>query len=224
MEAAVKSWRIFFQVAEETTMSAQLMVVKSEEVIGSGPAASPGVHRDMGMPSDKELLEKVGAGDGSAFGELMDRHADRLFRLAVSLVGNTADAEDVVQETLAGAFRGAKKFEGRSSVKTWLTRIALTQAARWQRDQRRRRDKRRVATESMQVDEGPRARIDAKIDLTAALQRLTSEHREVLVLREFEMLPYEEMATLLGVPVGTIESRLFRARRELKILLGDYVP
>jgi RNA polymerase sigma-70 factor (ECF subfamily) len=209
---------------EELAMSAQLMGGTLEHESESAAEAKPGVREDPCIPSDLELLQKAGAGDGSAFGRLMERHADRLFALAISLVGNRADAEDVIQETLAGAFRGAKKFEGRSSVKTWLTRIALTQAAKWQRDQKRRRVRSREAMPPRPVAERAEGAVEAKIDLHAALQRLTADHREVLVLREFEMLGYEQMASLLGVPVGTIESRLFRARRELKALLGDYVP
>jgi RNA polymerase sigma-70 factor (ECF subfamily) len=210
---------------EELAMSAQLMSGTLEHELDSqAPAKRDVREEDACTPTDVELLRKAGAGDGSAFGELMGRHADRLFALAASLVGNSADAEDVVQETLAGAFRGAKKFEGRSSVKTWLTRIALTQAAKCQRDRKRRRAPSGEAMAPRQAAEGSEAAVEAKIDLTAALQRLTADHREVLVLREFEMLGYEQMAVLLGVPVGTIESRLFRARRELKALLGDYLP
>jgi RNA polymerase sigma-70 factor, ECF subfamily len=209
---------------EELRMSAQLMSGTLEHEPDLQAAPAPDVQVVRCVPSDLELLRKVGAGDPSAFRKLTDRHADRLFALVASLVGNRADAEDVVQETLAGAFRGAKKFEGRSSVKTWLTRIALTQAAKWQREQKRRRVRSSEAMAPRQVAEGSEAAVEARIDLTAALQRLTADHREVLVLREFEMLGYEQMAALLGVPVGTIESRLFRARRELKALLGDYVP
>src|SRR4051794_33881789 len=77
--------------------------------------------------SDIDLLRQAAAGDGRAFHLLVDRHADRLFRLSVSLIGNSSDAEDVVQETFAGAFKGLRQFEGRASVKTWLTRILFTQ-------------------------------------------------------------------------------------------------
>src|SRR5271167_631695 len=87
---------------------------------------------------DIELLHRAGAGDSGAFHALVDRHAQRLYRLAVSLIGNATDAEDVLQETFIGAFRGMRSFEGRSSVKTWLTRILVIQAAQFNRGRRRR--------------------------------------------------------------------------------------
>ena len=88
---------------------------------------------------DLDLLRNAADGDEKAFHELVDRHAQRLFRLAVSLVGSATDAEDVLQETFAGAFRGLSRFEGAHAVKTWLTRILVTQAAKWRRDRKRRR-------------------------------------------------------------------------------------
>jgi RNA polymerase sigma-70 factor (ECF subfamily) len=172
--------------------------------------------------SDANLLAKTARGDGKAFGLLVQRHADGMFRLAASLVGNAADAEDVVQESLAGAFRGAKKFQGRSSVKTWLTRIVLTQSALVQRDRARRRLRNDdTAAERLSVP-GNNTGVEAKMDLHAALQRLSGEHRQVLALREFEHMSYADIADVLDLPVGTIESRLYRARSELKAVLQDY--
>ena len=184
---------------------------------------------DSGDPADldaadAELLRRSARGDGSAFRGLMDRHADGMYRLAASLVGNAADAEDVVQEALIGAFRGAGKFQGRSSVKTWLTRIVLTQAALFHRDRKRRRLRQSDPAHHWLVASDAVAGVDAKIDLHAALQRLSSEHREVLVLRELEMLPYEQIAAVLEIPVGTVESRLFCARSELRLVLRNDGP
>jgi len=173
-------------------------------------------------PSDADLLAKAARGDGKAFGLLVNRHADGMFRLAASLVGNAADAEDVVQEALAGAFRGAGKFQGRSSVKTWLTRIVLTQSAIVQRDRKRRRLRQNDSAAQNVAAAGGTAGVEMRIDLHAALQRLSSEHRQVLALREFEHLSYADIAAALDLPVGTIESRLYRARSELKTVLQDY--
>jgi RNA polymerase sigma-70 factor (ECF subfamily) len=166
---------------------------------------------------DIDLLRRAADGDPKAFHALVDRHAARLFRLAVSLVGNAADAEDVLQETFVGAFRGLRSFEGRASVKTWLTRILVTQAARWRRDRRRSQE----IDESMATVAGG---IDAGMDVQAAMRQLSPEHRQVLALREFEGMSYEEMAQVLGVPRGTVESRLHRARGELREKLKSYLP
>lgn len=168
---------------------------------------------------DIELLHRARAGDSAAFHGLVDRHAQRLYRLAVSLVGNAADAEDVLQEALIGAFRGLRSFEARSSVKTWLTRILVIQAAQWRRSRRRR------ITEPMEdsipaADRGP----ETAMDVQAALGQLSPEHREVLALREFEQMSYEEIAQVLGVPRGTVESRIHRARGEMREKLKDYLP
>jgi RNA polymerase sigma-70 factor (ECF subfamily) len=174
--------------------------------------------------NDTELLRAAANGDGQAFHDLIDRHADRLYRVAFSLVGNAADAEDVVQEAWAGAFRSAKKFEGRSSVKSWLTRIVITQAAKFWRSRKGKRDASLETADETRVPDMTSTGVDAKLDLSAALQQLSDEHREVIVLREIDGLAYEEMADVLGVPRGTIESRLFRARAELKRRLTSYLP
>ena len=171
--------------------------------------------------NDVDLLRKAAAGDGRAFHALVDRHAQRMYRLALSLVGNATDAEDVVQEAFAGAFRGLSGFEGRAAVKTWLTRILFTQAAKWRRDRARRVMGSIDAAEQPTVEGGDNS-VAARIDLNAALLKLSPEHREVLLLREFEGMAYEEMAEVLGVPRGTIESRLHRARNELRLKLTSY--
>ena len=170
--------------------------------------------------NDVALLRKAAGGDGRAFHVLVDRHAQRMYRIAVSLVGNSTDAEDVVQEAFAGAFKGLGGFEGRASVKTWLTRILFTQAAKWRRD-RVGKEMRSIEGVESSID-GDGFGVEVRIDLHAALKRLSPEHREVLVLREFDGMAYEEIAEVLGVARGTIESRLHRARNELREKLKGY--
>jgi RNA polymerase sigma-70 factor (ECF subfamily) len=185
---------------------------------------TPRVEGQNPETSDVFLVHQAKAGDGKAFHILVDRHADRMFRLAVSMVGNATDAEDVLQETFAGAYRGLNGFEERASVKTWLTRILMTQAAKWRRDRKRKTFQATDIDESRLVAPGDAGRVGAKIDVLAAISKLSIEHREVLTLREFEQMSYEEMAEVLGVPRGTVESRLHRARAELKELLKAYLP
>jgi len=172
--------------------------------------------------SDPELVERARRGDGAAFHGLVDRHAAALYALAVNLVGRD-DAEDVVQETLAGAFAGLSGFRSASSVKTWMTRILVRQAAgHWRK--RKLWDRSTAARPSV-AGAGvptPSQAADARMDVADALKDLSPEHREVVVLREMQGLSYEEMAEVLGVPRGTVESRLFRARRELQKLLTGY--
>ncbi len=180
--------------------------------------------------TDSELARGARQGDEAAFHELVNRYAGALFGLAFSLVGNAADAEDVVQETFSGAFRGLGAFEARSSVKTWLIRILVKQAARHHRSRSRREtvslDNLSEASGSIlgkqEIASSTRV-LDIHMDVLAVLEVLSREHREVIVLRELQGMSYKEMAELLGVPRGTVESRLFRARQELKERLKGYL-
>lgn len=176
-------------------------------------------------PSDHELVERAIGGQPQAFHLIVERHAPGLFRLACGLVGNRADAEDVVQETFAGAFAALRRFEKRSSVRTWLGQILVRQAAALRRSQRvRQAVPLRVAEFVEAADSGPAEHVGRTMDLAEALDRLSTEHRTVLVLREFAQMSYDEIAEVLAVPRGTVESRLHRARNELRTLLGDYQP
>jgi RNA polymerase sigma-70 factor (ECF subfamily) len=181
-------------------------------------------------PTDIELLRRVGHGDESAFHELVDRYADYLFGVAFSLTGSAADAEDAVQESFAGAFKGLAGFREQASVKTWLLRILVRQCARGHR--RRGRDVVvRIGDASQALLEGddgfavPSAegQVDARVDAMEMLQTLSPEHRQVIVLREIEGMSYEEMARTLGIPRGTVESRLHRARQELRQRFEGYL-
>ena len=181
------------------------------------------------MLSDQELLQLSSDGDSHAFHVLVDRHAAELFRLAMSLSRNRAEAEDIVQETLLGAFRGMAKFDGRASVKTWLKRILVRQAARaWHKAKPSRQS---ASLDSLPADApstvaasigSATTRVDSKIDVAALLKTLSPEYRQILVLREFEQLSYAEIAEMLDVPQGTVESRLHRARAEVRARLGSY--
>jgi len=180
--------------------------------------------------SDAELVQLIRNGDESAFKELVNRHSDYLYGLAYSQMGNAADAEDVLQETLLGAFRRFEAFEGRSAVKTWLVRILLNHASKLQRSRRVRR------AMSLPDEVGPRdgvgdrlqpsspaAIVEGRIDLDAMLQVLSDEHRQVIVLRELQQMSYDEIAETLKIPRGTVESRLHRARHELKRRFAGYL-
>lgn len=174
-------------------------------------------------PSDTELLRSAAGGDESAFHRLVDRHAAGLYRLARSLSAGEHDAEDVVQETLLAALRGAAGFDGRASVKTWLHRILMRQAARaWNRERRSRAALPLEMAEPHAQVSGSAVRVDQRIDLWSVLNALPEDHRQVLVLREVEQLSYSEIARVLNVPIGTVDSRLHRARREMRTRLEEY--
>jgi RNA polymerase sigma-70 factor, ECF subfamily len=168
----------------------------------------------MPNPTDIDLLRQARAGKQDAFHALIDRHAPALFRLAPSLVPTHQDAEDLLQETFTAAFRSLNSFQERSSVKTWLYAILFRQAAMLRR-------KIGVPLRSLTEEiPSPLAnqslRTDARLDLEQALDHLPEGFRTVLMLRELDGLSYSEIATLLNLPQGTIESRLNRARQALK--------
>ncbi len=179
------------------------------------------------MSDDPALVRQIGRGDAAAFRVLVELHGRYLYGIAHALTGNTADAEDLVQETFAAAANG--RFRGESSIRTWLVRILVRRAAMWRRSLRRR-----VSREPLDAgrSESPTAEVvappetsatDARLDLAAMLECLSPEHRAVIVLRELEGMSYEEMAAALDVPRGTVESRLHRAREELRRRFEGYL-
>lgn len=179
--------------------------------------------------SELELVRRAVGGDEAAFGEIIDLYANDLYKLAYSLTGNFADVEDVVQETFIGAFKGLRRFEGRSALKTWLVSILVRQVARHRRYRRVRRTFSLHRTEEDSAFSLGKLQAgavwhdpDIKLDLHTMLNTLSSEHRAVVVLRELEGMSYREMAEALKVPVGTVESRLFRARDEIRRRFRGY--
>jgi RNA polymerase sigma-70 factor (ECF subfamily) len=182
--------------------------------------------------TELDLVSRVRRGEEAAFGELVSRYSGDLFGLAYSLMGNAADAEDVVQQALLGAFRRIGAFEGRSSLKTWLVSILVNQASKARRSMRVRRtiplDPGSGSTGSGDGPGVPHSRpsseaVDSRVDVMTMLDALSPEHREVMVLRELQRMTYEEIAQALRIPRGTVESRLFRARRELKERFAGYL-
>lgn len=178
--------------------------------------------------TDLELLRRAQQGGDSAFGELMERHSARLYRLAFSLIGNASDVDDVLQETFLGALKGVRSFREKSSVKTWFTRILINQIARHRRYWRVRNAGRPMSADSEALLNGELlpARADGtevQMDVAQMLQTLSPEHRVIITLREMDGLSYEEISEALDVPVGTVESRLFRARQELRQRLKSYL-
>ncbi|MGC4034228.1 MAG: RNA polymerase sigma factor [Tepidisphaeraceae bacterium] len=159
-------------------------------------------------------MTAVARGDGHAMAELLRRHGDYLYGVARTLTNSPADAEDAVQETLAALLTA--KYRGDASARTFLVSIVVRQAALIRR---RTKPVMRLVDDSAPPDEAnEQLAVDARLDLASLLEKLSPEHREVLVLRELQGQGYEEMAKTLGVPRGTIESRLYRAREQLKQL------
>jgi RNA polymerase sigma-70 factor, ECF subfamily len=162
------------------------------------------------------------AGHSEAFGQLVEKYQDRLFNSVFHVIGNREDARDVVQEAFVQAFLKLEAFRGASAFYTWLYRIAFNTAATCRRHWHavRAAEMAGAARERPGDDgQGPLERMEQSErcrQVRAAIARLGDEHRGVLVLREIEGCSYEQIAEILEVPIGTVRSRLSRAREQLR--------
>lgn len=173
-----------------------------------------------GVPEtdDAALLRAHVAGDRSAFGELVRRHRDRLWAVALRTLGDREEAADALQDALLSAYRSAEKFRGDSAVTTWLHRIVVNACL----DRVRRRQARPTVPliDTEQVAAVPAIDSDTAVDVRAALARLPVDQRVVLVLVDVQGYAVAEAAAMLGVPEGTVKSRCARGRARLAALLG----
>lgn len=178
---------------------------------------------------DHRLIGESLKGDSAAFGELVRRYQDRLFNTVYRMVGNAEDAYDVVQEAFLSAYQSLDSFKGDSLFFTWLYRIAVNTAISLKRKHRavvsidagRNGEQGIEPPDPSELSRPGHALEQAEQErrIHAALSRLSPEHRAVLVMKDMEGQKYETMAEVLQVPIGTIRSRLHRARLELRELL-----
>jgi RNA polymerase sigma-70 factor (ECF subfamily) len=180
---------------------------------------------------EEELLVLARRGDNAARTELVMRHGGRLFGLAAALLGGSdADVNDMVQETFLAAFDGGlKAFKGNASLATWLSGVLINRVRKLRRYRRSRPagpldafERQPAAGDS--ASRGPATQAQQRIDAATMLDSLPPDYREVIVLREWQQMSYAEMASVLGVPERTAETRLTRARRMLRQRFGGYEP
>jgi RNA polymerase sigma-70 factor (ECF subfamily) len=185
--------------------------------------------------TDAELLTAHVAGDPEAFGEVVRRHRDRLWAVALRTTGDREEAADAVQDALVSALRAADRFRGDSAVTTWLHRIVVNACL----DRARRKavrptrpleeevgpggDESARTGAALAVVEDATPHVEARLDVTSALARLPEAQRAALVLVDMYDVPVAEAAEILGVAVGTVKSRCSRGRVTLAELLGDRV-
>lgn len=175
------------------------------------------------------LIQRCAAGEQSACAELVSSHERMVFQLALHLMGDRDEALDLSQEVFLRVFRTLHTFRGQSALRTWIYRIAINQARNRQRWWRRRRRSDQVQLEHHVQDHGELrqpgdgdapdrafARQEMATRLWAALDELPFDQRTVIVLRELDGMSYDEIAESLNVAVGTVKSRLTRARQTLR--------
>jgi RNA polymerase sigma-70 factor (ECF subfamily) len=166
---------------------------------------------------DAALLRAHLAGDRDAFGELVHRHRDRLWAVALRTMNDREDAADALQDALLSAYRAAERFRGDSAVTTWLHRIVVNACL-----DRIRRQRARPTVPLPEVDTtvAPAPDRDTRLDVEAALGQLPVEQRAALVLVDVHGYAVSEAAGILGVAEGTIKSRCARGRAKLAVVLG----
>jgi RNA polymerase sigma-70 factor (ECF subfamily) len=181
---------------------------------------------------DRRLIAASLKGDTAAFGDLVRRYQDRLYNTVYRLLDNADDAQDVVQDAFVNAYQSLEGFKGDSQFFTWLYRIAVNTAISHKRKQRltlsidagRNGEGRLEPLDTSDASHPGHAleRAEEERRVRQALNRLSAEHRTVLIMKDMEGQKYEVMAEVLGVPIGTIRSRLHRARTELRELLEQH--
>ena len=189
---------------------------------------------DVTATSDEQIVERALGGDPDAFGEIVRRWERKIFALAYGMLGSAEDARDATQETFVAAFRNLQGFRGDAKVSSWLHRIAVNQCI-----SRRRRSRVRAETgiedETGAAGEGFLAapashtspvyaaeRRERRAAVRRAVTSLPPELRQVVLMKEFEELTFQEIADALEIPLSTVKSRLYTALGQLRLRLGKY--
>lgn len=187
---------------------------------------------------DRLLVDRFKKGDQSAFDEMVSRYWGRIYAMVNQMLRNTQDAEEVTQDAFIRAHRGLENFRGDSAFSTWLYQIATNLARnRYWYWWRRKRDKsisidQPIGAEGdMTLADVIPSKVETPDDITVTqelvdhiaigMEKLSAKHREVLVLRNIKNMTYEEIAQVLAISVGTVKSRIARARDSLRSKLGE---
>lgn len=183
------------------------------------------VPNDSALVTEPDLIARVVAGDRLAARALYDAHVGRVHRLAYRLTGDQQLAEEVVQDTFVRAIAHLGRFRGDCALATWLHRITVTVALNARRGSRRR-EERETTIDEADGDASTGLHGDGvdpilRDRLHRAIDGLPEMYRTVVVMHDFEGYSHVEIAEVLGIPVGTCRSRLFLARAQLRVALGD---
>ena len=210
----------------------------SRPVATPKPKAQPDLHRDPPNQAEARelaLLYAHRAGDESALAELLESYQDRLYSVCLRMVGNTDRARDLTQDALVKIILGIDRFSGRSKLSTWMIRVTMNVCLTDMRRMKLRRHASLDTIASASVSEGRDEPFSATLEgksepsvhdrveqrealarVEKAMRGVGEDHRVLLILRDIQGLDYRQIADLLEVPVGTVKSRLFRARAALR--------
>ena len=176
--------------------------------------------------TELELVQAAQKGDDSAFEELVRTYEKKVYHLALRMCGNPDDAYEIAQEAFLSAWKGLKFFRGESSFSTWLYRLSSNAAIDFLRREKRQRGPGEFSLDDEEtyiepIDPSPTPQRHAETQelreaLAEGLEKLSPEHRQVLLLRELQGLSYEEISDALDLDLGTVKSRIARAREKLR--------
>jgi RNA polymerase sigma-70 factor (ECF subfamily) len=184
------------------------------------------------VTTDEQMVERALSGDPEAFGEIVRRWERRIFALAFGMLGREDDARDATQETFLAAFRNLRGFRGEAKVSSWLHRIAVNQCITRQRRAKVRSEtaledeaEKNAAVFALPAEVSP-ARTAEYREVSSAVRRavcaLPPDLRQVVVMKEFEELTFQEISDVLDVPLSTVKSRLYTALRQLQLRLQKF--
>jgi RNA polymerase sigma-70 factor (ECF subfamily) len=182
--------------------------------------------------NDERMVELALSGDPEAFGEIVRRWERRIFALAFGMLGREEDARDATQETFLAAFRNLRNFRGEAKVSSWLHRIAVNQCITRQRRAKVRGEtaledeaEKNAAVFALPLEASP-ARTAEYVERSKAVRKAVSalppDLRQVIVMKEFEELTFQEIADALEIPLSTVKSRLYTALRQLQLRLQKF--
>jgi RNA polymerase sigma-70 factor (ECF subfamily) len=188
-------------------------------------------------PTDEELVRRFNDGDRDAFAELVQRYQDRIFTLCLRWMRDRQVAEEVAQDVFVAVYRALPRFRGEARFSTWIFRVATNHCKNRRLYRQRRHSDKHEPLEGTPREDGPSRQLpstgpgtdrgamrsEAERLLQDALDALDEGHRTIIILRDIEDLPYEEIAEILDLPRGTVKSRLHRARAQLARALSRHI-
>lgn len=186
------------------------------------------------MVSDLELIENFGNGDEKAFEQLIIRYERKIYSICIYFLKNREDAEDAAQEIILKLYKKVGSFRKESAFSTWMNYVASNTCRDYLRKRKRnqvlyldediRTDESSISRELPSEEDTPEERMEKKelgVLMQEALFKLKDDHKEILLMREYQELSYEEISEILEISVGTVKSRIYRARQDLKGLLNQ---
>jgi RNA polymerase sigma factor (sigma-70 family) len=191
------------------------------------------VNQTDAAPADQELIARTLAGDGTAYGQIVERFQRKIYRVAFAIVRDEAEADTVTQDTFILAYTNLARFQGRSELETWLTRIAINRS----RDSLRRRrfvnlfsfdsesEERTAIIEPVDERPDPEREImgrQLRVAIERAERTLSAQQKVIFRLRHYEERSLEEIAEMLGLAAGTVRAHLFRAIHKVRKELGEW--